>query len=180
MTALQEIPLTTITGAATSLADHAGKVLLVVNVASKCGLTPQYTGLEQVHERFAGRGFSVLGFPANNFLGQEPGTNDEIAEFCSTNYSVTFPLHAKISVAGDDKHPLYAALTAAAPRAAGDPDGFRATLKGHGLTVNDDPEILWNFEKFLIGKDGNVVARFAPTTAPDDPIVVEAIEAALG
>lgn len=179
MTALQEIPLTTITGDATSLADHAGKVLLVVNVASKCGLTPQYTGLEQVHERFAGRGFSVLGFPANNFLGQEPGTNDEIAEFCSVNYSVTFPLHGKISVAGDDKHPLYTALTAAAPRAAGDPDGFRATLKGHGLTVNDDPEILWNFEKFLIGKDGNVVARFAPTVAPDDPLVVEAIEAAL-
>ena len=180
MTALQEIPLTTITGDATSLADHAGKVLLVVNVASKCGLTPQYAGLEQVHERFAGRGFSVLGFPANNFLGQEPGTNDEIAEFCSVNYSVTFPLHGKISVAGDDKHPLYSALTAAAPRAAGDPDGFRATLKGHGLTVNDDPEILWNFEKFLIGKDGNVVARFAPTVAPDDPLVVEAIEAALG
>jgi glutathione peroxidase len=179
MTALQEIPLTTITGDATSLADHAGKVLLVVNVASKCGLTPQYAGLEQVHERFAGRGFSVLGFPANNFLGQEPGTNDEIAEFCSVNYSVTFPLHGKISVAGDDKHPLYSALTAAAPRAAGDPDGFRATLKGHGLTVNDDPEILWNFEKFLIGKDGNVVARFAPTVAPDDPLVVEAIEAAL-
>jgi glutathione peroxidase len=180
MTALQEIPLTTITGDATSLADHAGKVLLVVNVASKCGLTPQYAGLEQVHERFADRGFSVLGFPANNFLGQEPGTNDEIAEFCSVNYSVTFPLHGKISVAGDDKHPLYTALTAAAPRAAGDPDGFRDTLKGHGLTVNDDPEILWNFEKFLIGKDGNVVARFAPTVAPDDQLVVEAIEAALG
>jgi glutathione peroxidase len=180
MTALQEIPLTTITGEAASLADHTGKVLLVVNVASKCGLTPQYTALEQVHERFADRGFSVLGFPANNFLGQEPGTNDEIAEFCSVNYSVTFPLHGKISVAGDDKHPLYAALTDAAPRAAGDPDGFRATLKGHGLTVNDDPEILWNFEKFLIGKDGTVVARFAPTVTPDDPMVVEAIEAALG
>jgi glutathione peroxidase len=180
MTVLQEIPLTTITGDATSLADHAGKVLLVVNVASKCGMTPQYAGLEQVHERFADRGFSVLGFPANNFLGQEPGTNDEIAEFCSVNYSVTFPLHGKISVAGDDQHPLYAALTAAAPRAAGDPDGFRATLKGHGLTVNDDPEILWNFEKFLIGKDGNVVARFAPTVTPDDEMVIAAIEAALG
>ena len=180
MTALQEIPLTTITGEATSLADHAGKVLLVVNVASKCGLTPQYAGLEQVHERFADRGFSVLGFPANNFLGQEPGTNDESAEFCSVNYSVTVPLHGKISVAGDDQHPLYAALTAAAPRAAGDPDGFRATLKGHGLTVNDDPEILWNFEKFLIGKDGNVVARFAPTVTPDDEMVIAAIEAALG
>ena len=180
MTALQEIPLTTITGDATSLADHAGKVLLVVNVASKCGMTPQYAGLEQVHERFADRGFSVLGFPAHHFLGQEPGTNDEIAEFCSVNYSVTFPLHGKISVAGDDQHPLYAALTAAAPRAAGDPDGFRDTLKGHGLTVNDDPEILWNFEKFLIGKDGNVVARFAPTVTPDDEMVIAAIEAALG
>lgn len=180
MTALQEIPLTTITGEATSLADHAGKVLLVVNTASKCGLTPQYAGLEEVHERFAGRGFSVLGFPANNFLGQEPGTNDEIAEFCSTNFSVTFPMFSKLSVAGDDQHPLYAALTAAAPRAAGDPDGFRATLKGHGLAVNEDPDVLWNFEKFLIGKDGTVVARFAPTVTPDDPLVVEAIEAALG
>ena len=180
MTALQEIPLTTITGESASLAEHAGKVLLVVNTASKCGLTPQYAALEQVHERFADRGFSVLGFPANNFLGQEPGTNDEIVEFCSTNYSVTFPLFSKLSVAGDDQHPLYTALTAAAPRAAGDPDGFRATLKGHGLTVNDDPDILWNFEKFLIGKDGSVIARFAPTVTPDDPMVVEAIEAALG
>jgi glutathione peroxidase len=180
MTALQEIPLTTITGDATSLADHAGKVLLVVNVASKCGMTPQYAGLEQVHERFADRGFSVLGFPANNFLGQEPGTNDEIAEFCSVNYSVTFPLHGKISVAGDDQHPLYAALTAAAPRAAGDPDGFRDTLKGHGLTVNDDPEILWNFEKFVLDREGNVVARFHPQVAPDAPEVLAAITSALG
>lgn len=180
MTAIQDIPLTTITGDAATLADYAGKVLLVVNVASKCGLTPQYAGLEALYESHRDRGLEVLGFPANNFLGQEPGTNDEIAEFCRTNFSVAFPMFSKISVAGEDKHPLYAALTAAAPRAQGDPDGFRDTLKGHGLTVNDDPEVLWNFEKFLIGRDGQVIGRFAPTTAPDDEALVAAIESALG
>ncbi len=179
MTAIQDIPLTTITGEASSLADYAGKVLLVVNVASKCGLTPQYAGLEALYERFRDHGLVVLGFPANNFLGQEPGTNDEIAEFCRTNFSVAFPMFSKLSVAGDDQHPLYAALTAAAPRAQGDPDGFRATLKGHGLTVNEAPDVLWNFEKFLIGRDGQVIGRFAPTTAPDDEALIAAIEAAL-
>jgi glutathione peroxidase len=180
MTAIQDIPLTTISGDSSSLADYAGKVLLVVNVASKCGLTPQYAGLEALYERFRDNGLVVLGFPANNFLGQEPGTNDEIAEFCRTNFSVAFPMFSKLSVAGDDQHPLYAALTAAAPRAQGDPDGFRATLKGHGLTVNDDPDVLWNFEKFLIGRDGEVLGRFAPTTAPDDEALIAAIEGALG
>jgi glutathione peroxidase len=180
MTAIQDIPLTTISGDSSSLSDYAGKVLLVVNVASKCGLTPQYTGLEALYERFRDQGLVVLGFPANNFLGQEPGTNDEIAEFCRTNFSVAFPMFSKLSVAGDDQHPLYAALTAAAPRAQGDPDGFRSTLKGHGLTVNDDPDILWNFEKFLIGRDGEVLGRFEPRITPDDEALVAAIEAALG
>jgi glutathione peroxidase len=180
MTALQEIPVTTIAGTPASLADHAGEVLLVVNVASQCGLTPQYTALEQIYEQYRDRGFSVLGFPANNFGAQEPGTDEEIAEFCSTKFSVAFPMFSKISVVGEDQHPLYGALTAAAPRAAGDPDAFRDRLKGFGMTPNNDPDILWNFEKFLVDRSGNVVARFAPTVTPDDPIVTGAIENALG
>ncbi len=180
MTTLQDIPLTLIDGSSTSLGSHAGDVVLVVNVASQCGLTPQYTELEQVHATYRDRGFTVLGFPANNFGAQEPGSDAEIVEFCSTNYSVTFPMFSKISVVGDDQHPLYANLTAAAPRAEGDPDGFRERLKGFGMSPNNDPDILWNFEKFLIGRDGNVVARFAPTTTPTDPAVTAAIESALG
>jgi glutathione peroxidase len=179
MTSIQDIAVTTITGNEATLGDHAGSVLLVVNVASKCGLTPQYAALEALHGRLHDRGFSVLGFPANNFAGQEPGTDAEIAEFCSTTYAVSFPLFAKISVVGEDQHPLYRALTAAAPRAAGDPDAFRNRLKGFNMTPNEDPDILWNFEKFLIAKDGSVVARFAPTMAPDDPVVVAAIESEL-
>jgi len=180
MTAIQDIPVQTITGAPASLADHAGKVLLVVNVASKCGLTGQYEGLEAMYEKYEARGLAVLGFPANNFGAQEPGSNDEIAEFCRATYSVKFPMFAKISVVGDDQHPLYAALTAAAPRAEGEPDDFREKLAGYGMSPNQDPDILWNFEKFLIGRDGNVITRFAPTMAPDDPAIVAAIEAALG
>jgi glutathione peroxidase len=179
MTAIQDIPITTITGDETSLEDFSGKVLLVVNVASQCGLTPQYEALEKVHEDLRDRGFSVLGFPANNFGAQEPGTNEEIAEFCSSKFSVSFPMFSKISVVGDDQHPLYRELTHAAPRAAGDPDAFRDRLKGFGMTPNNDPDILWNFEKFLVDREGNVAARFAPTVTPDDPIVIEAIEAAL-
>lgn len=180
MTAIQDIPLTTITGAPASLRDHDGNVLLVVNVASKCGLTPQYTALEQVYERYRDQGFAVLGFPANNFGAQEPGTNEEIVEFCTTNFSVAFPMFSKISVVGEDQHPLYGALTAAAPRAAGDPDAFRERLAGFGMTPNQDPDVLWNFEKFLVGRDGSVIGRFAPTVTPDDPAVISAIEAALG
>jgi glutathione peroxidase len=121
----------------------------------------------------------VLGFPANNFGAQEPGTNQEIADFCSLTYSVKFPMFEKISVVGDDQHPLYKELTGAAPRAQGDPDAFRDRLKGFGMTPNQDPDVLWNFEKFLIGKNGEVVARFAPTVTPDDPAVVAAIDAEL-
>jgi glutathione peroxidase len=179
MSDLTAIPLKTIDGKSASLADHAGKVLLVVNVASKCGLTPQYDGLEALHEKLAPKGFSVLGFPANDFGAQEPGSNEEIADFCRTNFSVSFPMYEKIAVTGEDKHPLYAALTAAAPTKSGDADGFRERLKGFGMTPNPDPEVLWNFEKFVIGKDGQVAARFAPTTAPDDPELGAAIEAAL-
>ncbi len=179
MSALEKIPLKTIAGANASLADHAGKVRLVVNVASKCGLTPQYEGLEALHERLADKGFSVLGFPANDFGAQEPGSNDEIADFCRTNFSVSFPMFEKITVTGDDKHPLYAALTQAAPEKAGDAEGFRERLRGFGMTPNPDPEVLWNFEKFVIAKDGSVAARFAPTTAPDDAELVATIEAEL-
>jgi glutathione peroxidase len=179
MTTIQDIPITTISGEATSLAAYQGSVLLLVNVASKCGLTPQYEALERLYEQRRGDGFAVLGFPANNFGAQEPGTDEEIAEFCSTSYSVQFPLFSKISVVGDDQHPLYSALTAAAPRATGDPDAFRERLRGFGMTPNEDPDVLWNFEKFLVDKSGTVVARFAPTVAPDDPAVTAAIDAAL-
>jgi len=166
--ALSAIPLKTIDGRDASLGDYAGKVLLVVNVASKCGLTPQYEGLEALHEKLAPDGFAVLGFPANDFAGQEPGSNDEIAEFCRTNFSVSFPMFQKIAVTGESKHPLYAALTSAAPTKKGDAEGFRERLKGFGMTPNPDPEVLWNFEKFVISRDGEVAARFAPDTAPDD------------
>jgi glutathione peroxidase len=179
MSNLSTIPLKTINGKDASLADYAGKVLLAVNVASKCGLTPQYEGLEALHERLADQGFAVLGFPANNFGAQEPGSNDEIASFCTANFGVKFPMFEKISVAGEDKHPLYAALTEAIPTKQGDPDAFRERLKGFGMTPNPDPEILWNFEKFVIARDGSVAARFSPTTAPDDAELVAAIESEL-
>jgi glutathione peroxidase len=176
---LQSIAIETISGEPTSLADYSGRVLLVVNVASKCGLTPQYEGLESLYERYHDQGFDVLGFPANDFRGQEPGTNEEILEFCQATYSVKFPIFAKIAVTGADKHPLYAALTEAAPHASGDPETHRERLRGFGIQANDDPDILWNFEKFLIGRHGSVVARFAPSVTPTDPMLVEAVEDAL-
>jgi glutathione peroxidase len=179
MTDIQQIPLKTIKGADTSLADYAGKVVLAVNVASKCGLTPQYEGLEQLYAAYKDKGLVVAGFPANDFGAQEPGSNDEIATFCTTNFGVDFPMFEKIVVTGPDKHPLYAALTSAMPDAQGEGNAFREKLKGYGMTPNPVPEVLWNFEKFLIAKDGSVAARFAPTTAPDDTALVAAIEAEL-
>ncbi|MCU1455804.1 MAG: glutathione peroxidase [Acidimicrobiales bacterium] len=148
-------------GGDADLADQKGKAALIVNVASKCGLTPQYEGLERIHERYADRGFAVLGFPCNQFGGQEPGSPEEIATFCSTTYGVTFPLYEKIDVNGDDRDPLYAELTetADAEGAAGD--------------------IQWNFEKFLVSPDGEVVARFRPMIDPEDPELLAAIEAQL-
>jgi glutathione peroxidase len=175
MTALQDISVNSINDEPGSLGDYAGSVLLVVNVASKCGLTPQYEGLEALYKRYNKDGLVVLGFPANNFGGQEPGTNDEIAEFCDTNYSVTFPLFSKISVVGDDQHPLYTELTNQAPTADGKEE-FRTNLRGHGMTPTEDPDVLWNFEKFLVSRDGSVVGRFAPSVTPDDRSLVEAIE----
>ncbi|GHD34781.1 glutathione peroxidase [Streptomyces galbus] len=149
-------------GGDAELSQYDGKVVLVVNVASKCGLTPQYTALERIHEQYADRGFTVLGVPCNQFLGQEPGSAEEIAEFCSATYGVTFPLTEKVDVNGDGRHPLYARLVDV------------ADAEGH------TGDIRWNFEKFLVGRDGSVVARFAPRTEPDAPEVLAAIEAQLG
>ncbi len=179
MTALQHIPVKTIQGHESSLQDYAGKVILVVNVASKCGLTPQYEALERVYETYKDRGFVIAGFPSNDFAGQEPGSNEEIAQFCTSTYGVKFPLFAKLTVVGPNKHPLYAALTTAKPNATGDKEAFRANLKKHGLTPTPDPEVVWNFEKFLVDKKGDVVARFAPSMPPDDPAIISAIEGAL-
>jgi glutathione peroxidase len=177
--ALQAIKLTTIAGAAATLGDYAGKVLLVVNVASKCGLTPQYEGLEALYAKYRDRGLVVLGFPANDFGGQEPGNDAEIAAFCTTNFAVDFPMFSKVVATGPDKHPLYAALTAAMPETIGNTESFRDRLRGGGRTPTEAPELLWNFEKFLIDRQDEVVARFAPTR-PDDPALVAAIESALG
>jgi len=176
--AIESIPLTRIDGSPGSLGDYAGKVRLIVNVASKCGLTPQYAGLEALYQAKKAAGLEILGFPANNFKEQEPGSNEEIAQFCTLNYDVHFPLFAKIDVVGPDKHPLYAALTAAQGEAIGE-GPHRERLKGFGIPTNDPPEVLWNFEKFLVSRDGKVVARFAPDVAADDPRLVAAIDAEL-
>jgi len=151
----------TVSGESTSLESLRDKALLVVNVASKCGLTPQYEQLEQLQKQYGPRGFQVVGFPCNQFAGQEPGTNEQIAEFCSATYGVTFPVFGKIKVNGKKKHPIYAAL-----HEKKDADGKAGRVK-------------WNFEKFLVAPGGEVVGRFRPSTTPDDPSVVSAIEAVL-
>jgi glutathione peroxidase len=156
-----DIDIAGIDGSGDPLGALEGNVTLVVNVASKCGLTPQYEGLQRVHERYAPQGFSVVGVPCNQFLEQEPGTPEEIVAFCSTTYGVTFPLTEKVEVNGDGRHPLYDALTPT-------PDG-----EGHA------GDIRWNFEKFLVARDGTVVARFAPQVEPEAPEVIAAVEAAL-
>lgn len=175
---LYDIPVNAIDGSPTTLRAFEGKVLLVVNVASKCGLTPQYEGLEALYEDKRERGLEVLGFPANNFKGQEPGTDAEIQAFCTGTFGVKFPLFSKISVVGDDQHPLYRTLTQAQPQATGD-GPFRERLKGYGIEPNPAPDVLWNFEKFLVSRDGEVVARFAPNTGSDDPALVAAIDVEL-
>lgn len=178
MTAIQDIPLKRIDGAADTLGAHKGKVLLIVNVASKCGLTPQYEGLEKLFESKRGAGLEVLGFPANNFRGQEPGTEAEIADFCKTTYDVQFPMFSKVSVAGEDQHPLYASLTKAIPAATGE-GPMRARLEGFKIETNKAPDVLWNFEKFVVGRNGEVVARFAPDVAADDARLTTVIDAEL-
>jgi glutathione peroxidase len=174
------IPVEKISGEAASLAEFAGKVLLIVNVASKCGLTPQYEALENLFERFRRQGFVIAGFPANDFKAQEPGTNEEIQQFCKLNYGVTFPLFSKITVVGAGKHPLYQALIAAQPTATSSAGTlFREKLKGYGIDTLPEPEILWNFEKFLVSRSGDVVRRFSPDTAPDAAELVAAVETEL-
>jgi glutathione peroxidase len=159
--AVHDISVNTLSGQPSSLGAHAGKTLLIVNVASKCGLTPQYTALQQIYDRYADRGFEVLGFPCNQFGGQEPGTADQIEEFCSVNYGVTFPMFEKIDVNGPGRHALYDELTPT------------ADVEGH------DGDIRWNFEKFLIAPDGAIVARYSPMVVPDDPTILADIEANL-
>ena len=156
---LYDIPLTTLSGEPATLPE--GKALLLVNVASKCGLTPQYTGLEELQKTYGDRGFSVLGFPCNQFLGQEPGTSEEIAEFCSATYGVTFPLFEKVEVNGENRHPLFAELTSV------------ADASGHAGDVR------WNFEKWLVSPEGKVVARYSPQLEPDDATLIADIEAQL-
>ena len=167
----------TIDGEETDLSKYVGKVLMIVNVASKCGLTRQYEGLEKIYEKYRQHGFEVLGFPANDFLGQEPGTEDEIRSFCATSYSVQFPLFSKISVRGEHKHLLYEKLTAQRPVVdIGNGSAFEDDLSGYGHKREGANGILWNFEKFLVRRDGSVAARIAPDVAPEDPRVVAKIE----
>ena len=178
--ALYDVPVRRIDGSPASLADHKGKVVLVVNVASQCGLTPQYAELEEIYETYRDRGFLVLGFPANEFAGQEPGSNVEIQQFCQTKFGVTFPMFEKIVVKGPGQHPLYRHLIAARPTAQQKPQGtLRKTLEQHGLAPTNDTDIMWNFEKFLINRRGEVVGRFAPDIAPKDSALTNAIEAEL-
>ena len=173
---IYEIPVKTIDGTETTLNDYKGKTLLIVNVASKCGLTPQYAGLQTLYAANKDKGFEVLGFPANNFLGQEPGTEDEIKDFCTTNYDVTFPMFSKLSAKGDDQHPLYKYLTESATSAdISNGDAFETKLKGFGQTRENSNDILWNFEKFLINKDGEIVARIAPDVPADDERVASVV-----
>lgn len=177
-TSLYDIPLKTLAGQPFNLADLKGQVLLVVNVASRCGLTPQYEGLEKLHEKFGARGLAVLGFPCNDFLGQEPGSADEIQSFCTTNYGVRFPMFEKVNINSTPRHPLYAQLIAAQPKATGG-GGLRDKLAQKNLLPPNDSDVTWNFEKFLVARDGRVLARFAPDVAPDDAQLIAAIEAAL-
>ena len=172
---LLSIEVNTLQGTPGGLGDFAGNVILVVNDASQSGLTPQYEGLVKLYREYKDRGFVVAGFPSNDFAGQEPGTAEEIEQFCSATFGVDFPMFEKVAVTGEAKHPLYAALTAAMPLGEAG-DAFREKLKGFGMEPNADPEVLWNFEKFLIGRDGKVAARFSPATAPDDPAVRAKIE----
>jgi glutathione peroxidase len=158
---IYDAKINTLEGEPADLSGYKGKALLMVNVASKCGLTPQYTGLQELHDKYSARGFEVLGFPCNQFMGQEPGSAEEIREFCDTNYHVTFPLFEKIDVNGAQRHAIYAELEEKA-----DADGEAGDVK-------------WNFEKFLVAPDGSVVGRFRPQVAPDDPALVAAIEGQL-
>ena len=166
-----------INGTETSLKEFQSKVLLVVNVASKCGLTPQYEGLEKLYKNYQAKGLEVLGFPANEFLSQEPGTNEEIAKFCTMNFGVDFPMFAKIVVKGEGQHPLYQFLTNVKPETTMKPHGtLISRLTEKGLLTGKPNDIKWNFEKFLVNRKGEVVERFSPEIDPMDPIITQAVE----
>ena len=177
---IYDIPLKKIDGTPTTLGAYNGKTILLVNVASKCGLTPQYDGLEALYQKYQSKGLVVVGFPANNFGDQEPGSNPEIHEFCRTNYFVQFPLFEKISVKGENQHPLYKFLTESHPKTL-NTNGtvFEEKLKGYGIVRANPADVLWNFEKFLIDSTGKVVERFSPDTDPKDPTLVKTIESLL-
>lgn len=178
--ALDKIEFHLSDGKPATLSKYSGKVILVVNVASKCGLTPQYEGLEKIFEKYRDRGFIVLGFPANEFAAQEPGSNAEIQDFCQVNFGVQFPVLEKIVVKGEGQHPLYQRLTMEKPKAIKKPDGdLEKKLAEHGLLSGKPNDILWNFEKFLLNRKCEIVQRFAPDIIPEDPIVIQAIEAEL-
>ena len=180
MTELQQIPLRRIDGSAATLQDFAGSVLLIVNVASKCGLTPQYEGLESLYKEYQAKGLVVLGFPANDFGAQEPGSNQEIAEFCSTRFEVDFPMFEKLAVKGPEQHPLYKQLITEQPAARPAEGGsLAAKLAEHGMAPTSPSDVLWNFEKFLVDRHGKVAARFAPDVTPENAELRLAIEQAL-
>lgn len=180
MSSLSSIEFQANGGKTTKLADFRGQVVLVVNVASKCGLTPQYAGLERIYEKYGERGFTVLGFPANEFAGQEPGSNQEIQEFCTMNFGVKFPVLEKVVVKGEGQHALFKMLTKAKPEATVKPDGtLEKRLSEKGLISGQPEDIKWNFEKFLISRQGEVIGRFSPEIAPEDAVLTQAIEKAL-
>ena len=177
---LYDIEVKTIKGESQALSAYTGKVLLIVNVASKCGLTPQYQSLEALYKDKQSAGLEILGFPCNQFLGQEPGSEEEIQQFCSLNYDVTFPMFSKIEVNGEGRHALYQALIAAQPAATQVEGGqLKERLASKGLITGSDSDIMWNFEKFLVSRDGQVIGRFAPDMAVDNPVLAAAIAAAL-
>ncbi|WP_079437189.1 glutathione peroxidase [Zoogloea sp. LCSB751] len=177
---IYDIPVQRIDGTPATLGDYRGRVLLIVNVASACGLTPQYAGLEALQQKYRSQGLVVLGFPCNDFGAQEPGSEAEIQSFCEGRFQVSFPLFAKLGI-NSERHPLYDALIAAMPVATSSVDGrLRDVLVEHGLLPARESDVMWNFEKFLVNQDGSVVGRFAPDIAPDHPALVAAIESLLG
>lgn len=178
MNPIFDIPLHRIDDQPASLRSYAGRVLLIVNVASQCGLTPQYSGLQALYARRRDQGLEVLAFPSNDFGAQEPGTHEEIASFCSTRYGAEFPLFEKISVAGPQRHPLYTALVAAQP-AAIDAEQMREKLRAYGVPLGAPGDVLWNFEKFVVSRRGEVLARFAPDVTPEDARLLACIDEAL-
>lgn len=178
-TPLPSIPFLRADGTQTSLETYAGKVLLVVNVASKCGLTPQYEGLQNLYAKYRDRGLMILGFPANEFLSQEPGTDEQIQQFCRLNYGVEFPVFAKIKVKGDGQHALYDFLTSALPEAEVSGSWLSKVKSLVRPGSKGDKSISWNFEKFLVNRKGEAVRRFAPDIKPEDPRLVAAIESEL-